>query len=168
MNDIEWTQRDDLPHRKEIIPMLMTYRYKTTGSHQVTRKAQCSVRGDLMRPHLHYDPSKVATYMADKTCVRTVLALAAAQDLILGHMDITGAYLHEKYAHTTPVYVWQPKRFDCSYKHRQPAGRLVGNIYGTLPGANIYMTKLHAHLTTGRYQQLKSDPSLFIKRHEHA
>jgi len=121
-----------------------------------------------MRPHLHYDPSKVATYMADKTCVRTVLALAAAQDLILGHMDITGAYLHEKYAHTTPVYVWQPKRFDGSYKHRQPADRLVGNIYGTLPGANIYMTKLYAHLTTGRYQQLTSDPSLFIKRHEHA
>lgn len=108
-----------LPDQNEIIPMTMTNRYKTTSNTptQLDRKARCSVRGDLMQPHLHYDPAQVATYMAEKASVRMIFALAAAQSLHLEHFDITAAYLYEQYQYDKLVYIWQPKRFDGTYKH---------------------------------------------------
>lgn len=104
----------------------------------------CTRRYDA--PHTHYDQDETATFMADKTTIRLLFALAAANGLHMEHLDITWAYLHEKYEHDKPVYIWQPPRFDGSYKHPVAAGRLFGIIYGTPPAAHTYSTKLHEHL----------------------
>ena len=53
-----------------------------------------------MTSHIHYDPEKTATYMADRTTVRTIFATAASMNMEIEHFDITGAYLHEEYKHT--------------------------------------------------------------------
>lgn len=77
----------------------MTYRYKHgSDKNSIKRKARCSVREDRMKANVHYDPDKIATYMADRTTIRTLIAVAASNNMI-EHFDITGAYLHEKYQH---------------------------------------------------------------------
>ena len=117
-----------------------------------------------MRPHEHYDPEKIATFMANRTTIRTLFAIAASMNMRIEHFDITGAYLHEKYKHANRVYVWQPQRFDGTYKHRSTHGELKGNLYGTPAAANIYSTELHRHLKSHGYQQMRSDTSLFTKK----
>ena len=119
-----------------------------------------------MRPHEHYDPEKIATYMADRTTIRTLFAIAASMNMRIEHFDITGAHLHEKYKHANRVYVWQPQRFDGTYKHRSTHGELKGNLYGTPAAAHIYSTELHRHLKNHGYQQMRSDTSLFTKNSE--
>lgn len=69
--------------------------------------------------------------MAEKASVLLLLALAAAKGLHMEHIDITGAYRHEQYCHDKPVFIWQPQRFDGTYKHPHKSGELKGNIYGT-------------------------------------
>ena len=96
---IDWKSQTTPEQRKEIIPTTMTYRYKR-DKNPTKYKARCSIRGDRMTPHIHYDPDTTATYMADRTTVRTMFAIAASMNMKIEHFDITGAYLHEEYKHT--------------------------------------------------------------------
>ena len=163
MQAIDWQSQTASNSRKDIIPTTMTYRYKR-DQNGTRHKARCSIRGDRMTPHKHYDPEKTATYMADRSTIRTMFAIAASYNMQIEHFDITGAYLHETYQHNRKVFVWQPKRFDGSYKHTASHGQLKGNVYGTPAAANIYSTKLHAHLKRHGYLQMRSDTSLFTKK----
>ena len=165
MNAIDWSAQTHPSKKRTIIPTTMKYRYKHgSATTDTTRKARCSVRGDRMKANVHYDPDKIATYMADRTTIRTLFALAASRNMVMEHFDITGAYLHEKYQHKHKVYVWQPKRFDGSYKHTSTHGELKGNLYGTPAAAKIYSRELHRHLRRHGYKQMKADTSLFIKK----
>ena len=82
-----------------------------------------------MTPRKHYDTDQVTTHMADKTTVRLVLAIAASRNWSLEHMDISSAYLHERFPETKPVYIKQHPRFNGTFKHQGQAGLLIRNIY---------------------------------------
>ena len=163
MKAIDWHSQVKGTDRRNIIPTTMTYRYKRYQN-ETRHKARCSIRGDRMTPNIHYDPDKTATYMADRTTIRTLFALAASRQMVIEHFDISGAYLHEAYKHDKNVYVWQPQRFNGTYKHKATHGQLKGNLYGTPAAANIYSTQLHAHLKKHGYTQMRSDTSLFTKK----
>ena len=51
-------------------------------------KARCSARDDKMIPHVHFNPEKTVTYMADKTTVRLLFAMAASFNMFIEHIDI--------------------------------------------------------------------------------
>ena len=104
-----------------------------------------------MRPHEHYYPEKIATYVAERTTIRTLFAIATSMNMHIEHFDITGAYMHEKYQHANRVYVWQWQHFDGTYKHRSTHRELNGNLYGTTAAANICGTELHRHLKSHGY-----------------
>ena len=95
-----------------------------------------------MQANVHYDPDSTTTYTADKATVRLLLAIAATFELQLDHLDITAAYLHEKFAQTgtEKVYVKQFARFDGSIKHSATAGILDGNLYGG-PNGGIHVSQ---------------------------
>ena len=162
MKAIDWKSQTSSSNRRDIIPTTMTYRYKRDKA-GTKHKARCSIRGDRMTPHTHYDPEKTATYMADRTTIRTIFAIAASRNMEIEHFDISGAYLHEAYKHDKKVFVSQPKRFNGSYKHGATHEQLKGNVYGTPAAANIYSTKLHEHLKRHGYKQMRSDTSVFTK-----
>ena len=112
----------------------MGYRYKRDINGKVTkRKAHCAARGDTMIPNIHYDPERTTTYMTDKSSVRLLFAIAAAHNLLIEHIDIEAANLHEDFDHSgeKPFYVRQHPRFDGTYKHECKGGKLVKNLYGT-------------------------------------
>lgn len=120
-----------------------------------------------MRPNVHFNPSDTAAYMADRSTIRLILALAACENKYLDHIDIDSAYLHEPYDDPTPLYVRQPERFDGSFKHPKKYGRLRLNLYGTTTAGHRFSTALCDFLTKHGYQQSSFDQCLFLKQSKH-
>ena len=86
MRAIDWIPRSLTHTKSKPIPLKMTYRYKRdSNGHIEERKARCAVRGDLMKPNMHFDPNNTATFAADKTSIRLLLAHAAAHRLHRAH-----------------------------------------------------------------------------------
>ena len=107
MNAFRWISPDYITGKHVLVGTIMNYRYKRDSGGKIKAlKARCAIRGDRMRPNLHFDPEKVATFMADKSSIRLLLALAARDDLLIEHFDIKCAYLHELYQHRNPAYVY--------------------------------------------------------------
>ncbi|CDF38072.1 unnamed protein product [Chondrus crispus] len=114
-----------------------------------------------MKAGQHFDPNKTSTFMAEKTSVRTLLAMAAANQWPVQYMEITAAYLYESHDPKFPVYVRQHPRFDSSMKHAHRAGQLLGNLYGGRSAGHRYTSGLQKHLRLHGYLQCDSDPCLF-------
>ena len=167
---ITWIPDHKLPPYTKPIPLTIGNRYKRDSEGQITkRKARYAARGDKMIPHVHFDLEKTTTYMADKTTVRLLFAIAAACRLYIEHIDIKAAYLHEKFAHNgkDTVYVRQHPRFDGSYKHACRSGRLDKNMYGTPSAGHAYLQAIFATLAQHKFLQSEADPCLFHRSHQH-
>ena len=105
-HSIEWLPSHFQPPHQSIITLMMIYRYKRSAEgHIIQRKARCNLRGDLMKPGLRYSPNHTATYTADRTTQRLLIAIHATTKYPLEHFDIKFAYLHEQYQQTNPIYV---------------------------------------------------------------
>ena len=78
-------------------------------------------------------------------------------------MEISSAYLHERFPQTKPVYIKQHPRFNGTLKHPGKAGLLIRNIYGTPQAARIYHKGLLKHLTSHGYRPTDADPCLVFK-----
>ena len=142
----------------------MAYLYKRDSDGNITeRKARCDVRGDIMKPGIHYNPDDTTTFAADKATIRFLLCDASAHQLPTGHFDISSAFLHELFQHSTLVYVWQHPLFDGTYAHDESTGQLRGNLYGTRQAGKIFCDGARAFLLDHGFTQTKSDPCLFLK-----
>lgn len=74
---------------------MMFYKYKRDEDRTITqRKARCNLRGDFMKPGLHYNPRHTTTFTANRSTRRMLLALYTTQKLPVEHFDIKSAYLH--------------------------------------------------------------------------
>lgn len=163
---IQWLSPTQIPAKAKMIPLTMTYRCKRDPNRAVNEhKARCSVRGDLMKPHVHFNPAHKASHMADKSSVRLLLALNAAGNLKCEHLYITSAYIHEKYQHSKPVYVKQHPRFNGKLKHMGSGGLLVKNLYGTPSGGYYYVKGAQQYLRHRHYQQSEQDCCLSFQLH---
>lgn len=162
---IEWLPPSEIPTNAKTISLTMTYRYKRDAQGKITdRKARCSIRGDLMKPNIHYDPSRTAAYSADKATIRLIFAIAAYNRQPTRHFDIQSAFTHESYNFENPVYVRQPRKFDGSLQHPdKPIGKLKLNLYGSKPACHIYHAGLDTHLQKHQYYPTEADPCLYAK-----
>ena len=152
------------PQHSAPIPMIMTYRYKRDNIGNINeRKARCSVRGDLMKPHIHFEPNHTAAHLSDKMTIRVIFALIANRKLIAEHFDITMAFPHERYEHDQDIYVKQMQRFDKSFKHPHKTGKLELNVYGTPSGGYYYLKGCTKLLRKLGFKQSHDDPCLFVK-----
>lgn len=67
---IKWLPDHDIPKSTKLIPLTMTYRYKRDPDGTITTwKARCSVRGEKMSPHVHFNRLETSSHNADKTTV---------------------------------------------------------------------------------------------------
>lgn len=140
---IEWLNPVDTPPDCEPIRPTIFYRYKHEADGTTSaRKSRCSVRGDLMRPNVHFDPSKTSSYAADRASIRLILALAAVNAHPLSHIYITSAFTSETYDYYRPVYVRQTLNFygTLTYPDR-PIGVLRLTLYGSRPTSHIYFCR---------------------------
>lgn len=112
----------------------------------------------------HYDPEQVTTYMADKTTVIILVAIATSRNWTLEDLDITSAYLHERFPHTEPAYIKQHPRFDVTIKNPCKEGLLIRNIYGTPQALPIYHTGLSNSPTSHGFKPTEADICIFFEK----
>lgn len=143
----------------------MTYRYKRHDDRSIADpKARCSIRGDTMRPHEHYDPDKTASFSGEKSIIRIILALEAKSEHKLIHLYISSAFTAELYTHTEPLYVHQPTLFNGQISDpTKPNSKLLLNLYGSKPDAHTYFEVLATHLKSHGYHALNAYPCVFTK-----
>ena len=161
---IKWLPDDQIPQKARLIPLTMNYRYKRSPEQEITEhKARCAVRGDLMKPAIHYNPEHTAAHMADKATIRLLFAIQAAGGLASDHFDIQSAYIHEPYKFDKPVYIRQHPRFDGELKHNCRGGILTKNLYGNPSGGYYYLEGARNYLRSMNYKQSEHDPCLYFK-----
>ena len=143
----------------------MVLKTKTySNGNPITRKTRCNLRGDLQRPHEHYDPDSIASPVADRDAIRTALAIAAAHNYGAHHWDIESAFLHEAFGESTPLYIHQPQRFDGSYRYPGYVGKMKGNIYGAKQACNTFTRGLSKYLELHNFTRLTSESCTFLIR----
>ncbi len=139
-----------------------TYKYNDRGD-VIGRKVRFSYPGNRMLPGIHYDPTKTATYAANRAAVRLLLALASKHRVPRRQLDITSAFLHENYDWPTNLYLKPIRSFDGTRSQHQTA-LLQRNLYGTPQAPATYMRGLHKYLKEHGYTRPRSDRSVYYKR----
>ena len=162
---ITYIPSTQVPPDTKLLPVKMVLKTKTDANgNPITRKTRCNLRGDLQRPHEHYDPDNIASPVADRDAIRTALAIAAAHDYDAHHWDIESAFLHEAFGESTPLYIHQPQRFDGSYKYPGYVGKITGNIYGAKQACNTFTRGLSKYLELHNFTRLTSESCTFLLR----
>lgn len=104
----------------------------------IGHKARFALRGDMMVPSVHFNPTQTSAPMADKHTVRIVTSIAAERGWPLEHMDMASVYFHTKFKNDKDIFVREPPRANGEYAHGKTVGRLLKNIYGGKSGAYMF------------------------------
>lgn len=116
LNAIEPMRDHLIPKDVKLIFLTMDYKYKRSVDGDVAkRKAPCSLLVDTMLKQIQYEPENTATYAANKTKYRAVIAVSKHRRQPLRHIDFFSTLEAERYDQPTPVYVKRMFRLDVSY-----------------------------------------------------
>ena len=155
---ITYIPPSQLPPNTKLLPLKFVLRTKTDEQgNPISRKTRCNLRGDLQRPHEHYDPDNLSSPVADRDAIRLSLALAAMHGYDAHHWDLDSAFLHEPFNDNNTLYTYQPQRFDGSFKYPGYIGKITGNIYGARQACHIFTKGLSRHLRLQNFTQLSSE-----------
>ena len=130
----------------------------------ISRKTRCNLRGDLQKPHEHYDPDTITSPVADRDAIRLALAISAAHNYEVHHWDIESAFLHETFGTDKPLYIHQPQRFDGTYKYPGHICKVTGNMYGAKQACSTFTRGLSQHLEMHNFTRLSSESCTFLLR----
>lgn len=153
-----------LPKQIKPLPQVVTYRHVYNVRGQIkTSKARCSIRRDIMRPHIYYDPNNVSAYAVDKSDIRSILSTTAAEKLALRYFSINSAYRSEQHAQKD-VFVFQPSLWDGFCTHSgKGISRLRLNIHGYKSAVNTFFKRLYLYLTCSAFKPSEIDPCFTTK-----
>lgn len=122
----------------------MTYRYKhSTSSSNPIREARRSIREDLVRPKVHYDPDRNSHINGGSDNNPNTIRPRRLDEHVLRTLRRHGSLPTRKIPAPKKVFEWQRHRFDGTNKHNRTHGQLKGNIKSPPAAANISITGLH-------------------------
>ena len=124
---------------------------------------RCSYRGDKLIPDLHFDAENIAVHSVDRTTMRLLFAVCAQMDLNMYHIDLTTAFLRERYQGTVLLYMEIPQHSNRTLRHPGKVSKVIKNIFGTPQAPKIYLEGLSTHLLHHGYKHMKSDTNLYVK-----
>ena len=160
--------RPAVPNGTRVLPLLTKFKIKVDG----TKKVRDCLGGHLARPGLDFDRTFNATVHWHS--IRSIIAVAAAEDLELCAADVTRAYTlaptgpgEEWYCHIPDGYRDRPEYLDAD-------GNLMvfrcGNLYGAPPAGRNWWHAATSGITTAGTQcgahvtQSAADPGVFTVR----
>lgn len=162
---ISYVPRSSVPAGTKLLPTKQFMTLKTDADGAPSRyKPRCVVRGDLQRPHVHFDPDYVSVATAERDSIRLLCSIASSElpsMADLDHVDIHAAFPHERADPHQLMFIIQPLRFDGTQKYPGLVGRLDGNVYGTKQGSRVFGDGLADHLVSHGFRRAQSDRCIF-------
>jgi hypothetical protein len=146
------------PEGRKVIGSKWVFRVKRGPDGEVQKyKARIVAQGFTQVEGLDYDQTfapvvKLSTF-------RTILAIAAQQNLTIHQMDVKSAYLNGKIKEE--IYMEAPPGLEI------PEGmvlRLNRAVYGTKQGGQVWYEDVCATLTELGYKRIEADHAVFIRR----
>lgn len=119
-------------------------------------KSRLCAKGCAQRNGIDY--GEVFAPVTRHTTIRTLLALTAAHDLEIAHLDVKTAFLHGNLEEE--IYMVQPKGYEIG-----GAGmvcKLVKGLYGLKQAPRCWHAKLKGALEAHNFRMSHADPSLFV------
>ena len=121
-------------------------------------KARLVIKGFMQQEGVDY--SLVESPVASLDTVRSLLAYAASESLIIGQLDISGAFLNGELEEE--IYMQQPPGYIDSERPHAVC-KLGKALYGLKQAALAWFTTFVAYLLSRGFQASHADPCLFIR-----
>jgi Reverse transcriptase (RNA-dependent DNA polymerase) len=151
----------DLPAGAQLLDYVTVFRTKMNAAWAITeRKTRININGAQQQEGLHFDAEKLYAPVADKDCIRLVLAAAAMENLEVRHSpDIASALLHGTLDEEIIMFMRQPPRSDGPYRYPSKVYRVVRSMYGARQAPYIFTIKLSEKLIGWGYRRATADAS---------
>ena len=147
----------DLPTGRKTIGSKWVFKEKLGPDGQTERlKARLVAQGYTQRYGQDYDETFSPVVRPES--IRTIIALAARDDLMLHQMDVTTAFLNGTLEED--VFMKQPEGFVVKGKEEKVC-KLKKSIYGLKQSPRCWNVTLHSRLTEIGFTQSKSDPCIY-------
>jgi hypothetical protein len=147
----------ELPPGRRAIGSRWVFKVKRNADGSIERyKARLVAQGCGQRPGFEYHETFAPT--PKWASLRSILALAAIEDLILYSVDISNAFLHGKLEEE--IYMKQPEGF--VEKNPQWVLRLLKSLYGLKQAGRVWIQTLHRALTTMNFSRVTCEHSVWV------
>ena len=148
----------ELPGDQKAVGSKWVFKVKTNADGSIERcKARLVAQGYSQQEGLDYDETFSPVVRSES--VRSVIALAAMNNLRLHQMDITTAFLHGDLQEE--VYMKQPEGFVAQLQENLVC-RLKKSIYGLKQSPRCWNQALDAQLKEFGFKQSSNDPCIYV------
>lgn len=147
-----------LPKGKHAVDNRWVLRMKYKPDGTIDRyRARLVARGIFQRAGLDYDEtfSPVARYDS----IRTLIAIAAEENLILGQFDVKTAFLYGDI--DAEIYMIQPQGFDDGSGR---VCRLKKSLYGLKQSPRCWNNKFHSFMEKNCFVRSTADPCIYVRQ----
>ncbi len=106
-------------------------------------KFRCCLRDDRQQAYVDYDPTELCAPVASHNSIRMLLAIVAAQTLMLEGGDINNAYLYGD----LDIHLIMEERTDSTEHHAMPGNvcKLNRSLYCTKQAGEIWAHPMKNH-----------------------
>jgi hypothetical protein len=133
----------NLPPGKTVIKSRWVYKLKRGSENEIQRfKARFVAKGFSQKPGIDFDETYAPVVKYDS--LRTILAIAAAEDLEISQLDVKTAFLNGDLEEE--IYLQQPQGFAADGKEKQVC-RLLKSLYGLKQASRSWNQKFDSFLT---------------------
>jgi predicted RNA binding protein YcfA (HicA-like mRNA interferase family) len=149
-----------LPHGKKAIGCRWVFKIKKNADGTIDKyKGRVVVKGYEQRYGVDYTETFAPT--ARFGAIRSVIALAAIEDMELESVDISTAFLNAEI--DAEIYMKKPEGYEpAGFEGPEWVLKLLKGLYGIKQGPHIWSVKLHNVLKTIGFKRIETDHSVFI------
>lgn len=146
-----------------VVPFTWVFRLKklNTEDTKFLEKARCCVRGDFQAPEVDFDPTAIYAPVASHESIRLILAISAAEDLIVEGGDVDNAYLYGSL--DVPIYMEQPSDSSGIVENPELVCKLLKSMYGLRQAGHIWGSLLVRTLKEWGFTESSIDDRVLIK-----